>query len=460
MQTSDVDPDLAHRSRTVDSGLLGQRIRAARLAAGLTQAEAASGTVTAAYISRIEIGNRRPDVQLLVHLAAKLRTTVEALVDGTGGDELAALELELGHAELSLRTGDPATALSKVHVVLESELALQPKARQLVTHAQHLRAEALEALGRHREAIGVLEKVVVATSRGSRWLRAQIGLSRCYRETGDLSRAVTSGREALDVAKGLGLANTDEAIQLTLTVAAALYEQGDVDLALTACREALVAADQIASPIAQASAYWNASLIQTRQGEVADALPLARKAVGIMERCDDHRNLARLRTALAGIQLRLDPPDLEGAEASATQALSEMQWTESSTVDKLRVQLTLAKVSYLAGRLEDARRTAMDCLESAVGKTPLLAAEAGVVLGRVHLAGGALSEARSAFQGAVLALTGIGADRKAAEMWFELGGLLQEVGDQDGALDAYRRAAASTGISQPTGLGLPSRVLA
>ena len=42
---------------------------------------------------------------------------------------------------------------------------------------------------------------------------------------------------------------------------------------------------------------------------------------------------------------------------------------------------------------------------------------------------------------------GAGADRQAAQLWFELGGLLEEIGAADEAMDAYRRAAASTGLT-------------
>jgi Tfp pilus assembly protein PilF len=46
----------------------------------------------------------------------------------------------------------------------------------------------------------------------------------------------------------------------------------------------------------------------------------------------------------------------------------------------------------------------------------------------------------------VLVLTRIGADRSAAQLWFELASLLEEVGEFDSARDAYRSAAASTGL--------------
>jgi hypothetical protein len=43
-------------------------------------------------------------------------------------------------------------------------------------------------------------------------------------------------------------------------------------------------------------------------------------------------------------------------------------------------------------------------------------------------------------------LTSVGSDRDAAEMWFELAGLLEDVNEFDGARDAYRSAAAASGV--------------
>jgi tetratricopeptide (TPR) repeat protein len=196
--------------------------------------------------------------------------------------------------------------------------------------------------------------------------------------------------------------------------------------------------------------------MQTRQGAVAAALPLARKAIEIMEQGEDARNLARLRSALAGIQIRLDPPDLDGAVSNAEEALRGMEWSDASILDKARVRLILAKIHYLSGRNEDALACATECLESVRDVAPLLAAEASVVLGRVQLVANSVARARQYFQDAIMFLTAIGADRKSAEMWYELGALLLQVGDEPAALDAYRRAGASSGLLQPTGLGLPA----
>ncbi len=44
-------------------------------------------------------------------------------------------------------------------------------------------------------------------------------------------------------------------------------------------------------------------------------------------------------------------------------------------------------------------------------------------------------------------LTGVGADREAAQVWFEIGTLAAEAGLVAESADAFRRAAASTGLT-------------
>ena len=56
------------------------------------------------------------------------------------------------------------------------------------------------------------------------------------------------------------------------------------------------------------------------------------------------------------------------------------------------------------------------------------------------------------YREAVMLLTSVGADRDAADLWFELAGLLEAVGELDAARDAYRSAAASTGLRARTAI--------
>ena len=55
-------------------------------------------------------------------------------------------------------------------------------------------------------------------------------------------------------------------------------------------------------------------------------------------------------------------------------------------------------------------------------------------------------------------LSAIGADRTAAELWFELGALWESVGDAEASRDAYRSAAASAGVQLRIALVAPALV--
>jgi len=78
---------------------------------------------------------------------------------------------------------------------------------------------------------------------------------------------------------------------------------------------------------------------------------------------------------------------------------------------------------------------------------PLLAAEAHALTGQVQARQGDTVAAAKSYHQAVLTLTACGADRGAAQLWFDLGALLDQVGDTEAARDAYLRAAASTGLT-------------
>ena len=79
-------------------------------------------------------------------------------------------------------------------------------------------------------------------------------------------------------------------------------------------------------------------------------------------------------------------------------------------------------------------------------EAPTLAADAQSLSGQIAAARGDTEGAKAAYRRAVFFLTGVGADRDAAQLWFELADLLEDVGDVDAARDAYRSAAASSGL--------------
>jgi transcriptional regulator with XRE-family HTH domain len=84
---------------------IGDRLREARLRAGLSQRELSEPGVSYAYISRIEAGVRTPSVKVLRKLAPKLGVSVSWLETGSdsAAEELARIVLTANGGPLDPR---------------------------------------------------------------------------------------------------------------------------------------------------------------------------------------------------------------------------------------------------------------------------------------------------------------------------------------------------------------------
>jgi transcriptional regulator with XRE-family HTH domain len=125
-----------YHSHVDDPAAVGRRLKEARLAAGLSQRQLSFPGCSAAYISRLEAGDRVPSLQLLRKLALKLNAGEEYLATGVEGIEQAPPELV--EAEVAHRLGDHELAKQRYEQVLEA------------TSAAGARAQAAHALARLR----------------------------------------------------------------------------------------------------------------------------------------------------------------------------------------------------------------------------------------------------------------------------------------------------------------------
>ena len=71
-----------YHSHVDDPAAVGRRLKDARLAAGLSQRQLSFPGCSAAYISRLEAGDRVPSLQLLRKLSAKLNADEQFLATG------------------------------------------------------------------------------------------------------------------------------------------------------------------------------------------------------------------------------------------------------------------------------------------------------------------------------------------------------------------------------------------
>ena len=434
---------------------LGARIRAARVAAGLTQTELGGAQATVSYVSRIESGNRRPDPRVLDAFASRLGVTVEELLTDPVSEDERSAQLAVDYVELSLELGEAQDALTQAERLLEDP----GTPGYLRERVMFLRGRALEALGRLEDATDAFEALRASHPEGGLALQGAMALSRCYREAGDLGRAISAGETALAAYAERGLAGGDEAVQLTVTVAAAYHERGDVAYAVRLCREAAAVAEESGSPRSRASAYWNASVMELEKGAVASAVTMASKALALLSEETDVRGLAGLRSLLGIMQLQLDPPELAEALANLTAARDQFAQSGAGQAERLRNDVALAEAALIAGDAEAARELAATAFEQARSGAPLVAASARALGGQAAAADGDMAAAAEMYKEAVHLLTGVGADRSAGELWLELGGLLESVGEEVMARQAYRSAAAAAGLRVRTRTSVPAAMV-
>ena len=443
--------DLAQALAAVDPAELGRRIKQARVRGEMTQGQLAGNDASIGYVSRIESGQRRPELALLESLAKRLGTTALSLLTGAPDPTSDRIRVALDHADLALRGGaadDARARLDEIGPEVDREAF-----PDLHRRWRYLRALTAEAAGDVDEAIVGLEDLIAADEDAPDSTRMAIALSRCYRETGDLSRAIETGQRRLESLQTKNLDGTDDAVQLAVTVAAAHFTLGDVSHAVRLCRRAIGRAEEMGTPVAKASAYWNASIMESERGDARAAVALAERALHLLDAAESNRNLARLRSQMGIFQLRLDPPDVDGALANFQAAAEQFDWSSASPIDRGRNTVARARARLLGGSPDDAYRDAEAVLAEVEQGAPLLAVSALIVMGQASFERGEASRAAEHYREAVGVLSGIGSDRAAAECWFELGVLLDELGLESEAHDAYRSAAASTGLVSMHRLG-------
>lgn len=441
-------PDQAARLERQNPAVLGIRIRNARRAAGLGQADVASDAgISISYISRIEAGKRRADLTLLSKIADRLTVSIDSLLDPVPATTAATMPqvsprpAELDFAAVALEMGEARTALQQL-----DSLNLDPL-DPLAREALHLRGRALETLGDGRSAVEVLEQIVLPGPDPLSDIAIAIVLSRCYRESGEVVRAIRVGESALEALASAKLDGGDEAVQLAVTVAAAYFEQGDREYAVRLCRRTLAAAEVSGTTKARAAAYWNSAVMDHERGNSASAVHLARRALALLGEGQDERNLGRLQAQLGLMELRLLPPDLEQAEVHLTRASALLRGSSASHVDLQRMEFALARLELLRGDAGAARQRALSVPASLNGDAPHLEAQALVTAGEAALELGEFPAAQGHFLEAVRLLAGMDAVRSVAQLWLDLGARLQDLGNTEAAADAFQRAAVAAGLT-------------
>ncbi len=405
------------------AGTLGQRLRLLREQRGLSQRELGEGVASGSYVSLIESDAREPSRRLLVALAERLHTSAGYLLTGHDEGERVALEFQIRKVETQLATGESTEALAKINEIV----AGAPEFFR--TDLMALRAQALENLGRHREAIQDLHRLADEAQFarvGPSILTCAIALARNYRELGELSYAIETGEHWLQVAERDELQGTPHFAQLVATVAAAYLERGDITRAEWLLNKALSSVIST-DPSARGALLWNLALTAEQRGDVALARELIIQAQLHFSGWSDERNRARLQVAVAGLALRSALPDLQ--QAAEQLGLAEATLLScGSTTDLAYCASEQARLALLSGDPSGAinsARAALHALEEdalETGRVLALIAHAWVALGDCQAAQESLRLAAGSLERAQ-------AGRQASRVWRDLAALTAELGD-------------------------------
>ena len=189
-----------------DPVAVGQRLKEARVAAGLSQRSLSLPGCSSAYISRLEAGDRVPSLQLLRRLALKLGIDEEYLARGVERVEQAPPELVEG--EVARRLGELRLARERYQAVLATG------------SGRTARAQAAERLGQLRDEARADEERREVVPGGLEDPRERAGAlwrhSRLLLDQGDRTGAARYARDALallDFADDRELAAQDGGLQ-------------------------------------------------------------------------------------------------------------------------------------------------------------------------------------------------------------------------------------------------------
>jgi tetratricopeptide (TPR) repeat protein len=273
---------------------VGQRLRQAREAAGLTQRELSFEGCTAAYVSRIEAGARVPSLQILHEFAKRLGVTPEYLATGRpAGEDVSS---ELLEAEVALRLGDEDRAAQLYEAARADADSPGALARvQLGLGRLALRRDEIA------QGIDLLEQAVqsgkLAPGDAS---AAANALGRGYVMQSRYDEAFAIFDRFLDEARSR--ADHFDEVRFSVLLANAYIDHGDYGRAHATLGEVLDVARQTVDPLLRASLYWSQSRAHLSQGEPDRAAEYARLALATLRASEQTLEAARVLQLLAFIE--------------------------------------------------------------------------------------------------------------------------------------------------------------
>ena len=417
-----------YHSHVDDPAAAGRRLKEARLAAGLSQRRLAFPGCSAAYISRLEAGQRVASLQLLRKIAAKLGADEEFLATGVAREHRRPAELV--EADVALRLDDLDTARNLYERALKTSADARARAEALagLGRLALLQGDPGQAVDSIEEALG-LAPAIATTSPG-----LVLTLGRAYAENGELESAIGVFERGAAAAAELG--DPLEQARCEIGLANAHIDTGNFGRAEALLGGALARTPPTVDPAQRARIYWSQSRLHTLKGNQDAAARFARKTLELLELGEDVYNTARAHQLLAFIAVERE----RGEEAldHVNRGLA-LLGKDAGPVETAQFRIEEARALVLLGRTEDAAAAAMTIQGLLAGAEPDDAGRAYTVLGDVYRQLGDSARAREIWELAAELL-----EREpnpyVGDVYERLGAVLEEEGHTEDALQMLKRA--------------------
>ncbi|MBW4094770.1 MAG: helix-turn-helix transcriptional regulator [Acidobacteria bacterium] len=386
----------------------GDRLRAERLARGLTQAELGGDLYSASYVSLLENGRREPTYDVIQQLAKQLELAPHAVQEWTTpvSEEETSFLLSSLYARQSWDMRDYTSAAT--HAAQAAELAQTNKDIVSWWNMAYLNASALLKNGEWEAAktsIGAVLSHPLSQDTPALAVRAeQLFASACL-GAGQLTLAAEHA--SIAVARGTSLAHESGSyISALRTLVGALAESGQLEEAWRYSKILSDLVDDNILPQLAGEIYWVVGNVAFMRHDVEQGLAYHGRAANLLSPANDLALWARFNKATASVRLSagiVEPDTLEAIErAELAQSV-----VGANSGDELEVQLIRARWLYLTGEQAQAVEilTGIYALHDSLarhtaGEVALLLGKAKKAIGQTDDALAMLIEAKDHFAAA------------------------------------------------------------
>jgi len=412
-------------THVVEPAVAGRHLRAARERVGLSQRALAFPGCSAAYISRIEAGERIASPRVLHELALRLHVDYAYLA---GTSESPARSV-LDDAEIALRLDETDDAASLYQRAFDEARDNREQTRALEGLGQvaFRRGDPSLAVELFERALSVVDDDIAERP------ALASDLARGYAALGQLARSIAILERCVEAYTG----DPVQYVRFAGFLGAALTDNGSFAEAERVLAAALSRGRDVADPYTRARLYWSESRLRGEQGQSDLAARYAQRALEILRGTEDSHAIALALQSLAHIYLDLDRP----AEALDLVREGEPLIAAAGTpLEMALYRIQEARALAALGESEAAAALAME-LTGAIGDRHADdVGRAYLLLGEIFDDLGEPERARELLELAVEGLERQAPSRYLVQAYKRLAALLKERGDTDAAFSVLERA--------------------